>query len=152
MSGTAGAITTAGSNPLFSLHPNDNPGALISSVILKEDNYPEWSTELRNSLQAKRKLGFIDGTLTKPATEPDLSMWLAANSMIIGWIRTSIDPKIRSTVTYESVAETLWESLLWFLWNLTTNLPLLRVHCLLIRNNIVDWLEGLFISLLHGLI
>ncbi|KAG2327456.1 hypothetical protein Bca52824_010184 [Brassica carinata] len=80
-------VTVAAPNPLYRLHPSENLGALISSVILKEDNYPEWAIELRNSLQAKQKLGFIDGTLTKPAAEPDLSMWLAANSMIIGWIR-----------------------------------------------------------------
>ena len=96
---------------MFSLHPSDNPGALISSVVLKEENYLEWSTELRNSLQAKKKIRFIDGTLTKPVAEPDLSSWLAANSMTVGWIQTSIDPKIHSTVAYESVAATLWESL-----------------------------------------
>lgn len=113
MSGPIGAITAAAAstNPLFLLHPSDNPGALISFVVLKEQNYPEWATEMRNSLQAKQKLGFIDGTLTKPTLEPDLSFWLAANSMIIGWIRTFIDSKIRSTVSYESVAATLWESL-----------------------------------------
>lgn len=64
---------------------------------------------MRNSLQAKQKLGFIDGTLTKPTQEPYLSLWLAANSMIIGWIRTSMDSKIHSTFSYESVAATLWE-------------------------------------------
>lgn len=31
--------------------------------------------------------------------------------MIIGWIRTSIDPAIRSTVSFVSDAATLWESL-----------------------------------------
>lgn len=111
MSGPVGAVTVAAPNPLYQLHPSDNPGALISSVVLKEDNYPESATELRNSLQAKWKLSFINGTLTKPAAEPDLSMWLAANSMIIGWICTSIDPKIRSTVSYESEASKLWENL-----------------------------------------
>lgn len=112
MSDPVGAITTAITpNPLLRLHPSDNPGALISSIVLKEDNYPEWATEMRNSLQAKQKLGFINGTVSKPASEPDLSLWLAVNSMIIGWIRTSIDPRILSTVAYQSLAATLWENL-----------------------------------------
>ncbi|XP_010463456.1 PREDICTED: uncharacterized protein LOC104744141 [Camelina sativa] len=89
----------ASSTKIYSLNAYDNPCALISSVILTEDNYPEWATELKNSLQAKQKLGFIDGTVLKPAVEPDLSMWLNANSMIVGRIRTSIDPKICSTVS-----------------------------------------------------
>ena len=95
----------------YYLHPSDNPGALITSVLLTHENYTEWSTELQNSLQAKRKTGFIGGIIVKPETEPDLSRWLAANSMIVGWIRTSIDPKVRSTVTHVPEAYKLWETL-----------------------------------------
>lgn len=96
---------------IYYLHPSDNPGALITSVLLKRDNYTEWATELSNSIQAKRKLGFINGTFTKPTSEPDLSRWMATNSMLVGWIRTSIDPKIRSTVSFVHEAHKLWENL-----------------------------------------
>ncbi|XP_019094564.1 PREDICTED: uncharacterized protein LOC104759902 [Camelina sativa] len=95
----------------YYLHPSDNPGALITSVLLRGDNYSEWATELSNSLQAKQKLGFINGSFVKPAADPDLSRWLATNSMIVGWIRTSIDPKIRSTVTFVPEAHKLWDNL-----------------------------------------
>lgn len=96
----------------YRLHPSDNPGALITSVQLTHDNYPEWFTEFRNSLQAKQKIGFIDGTIPKPADDhPDLGRWLAANSMIVGWIRTSIDAKVCSTVTHVPDAYKLWETL-----------------------------------------
>lgn len=60
------------SSPYY-LHPSDNPGVLITSVLLRGDNYNEWATELSNSIQAKRKFGFIDGTIPKPTSEPDLS-------------------------------------------------------------------------------
>lgn len=107
------ATTTQAINAVspYYLHPSDNPGALITSVSLTSDNYSEWSTELRNSLQAKHKTGFIDGTIQKPETEPDLTRWLAANSMIVGWIRTSIDSKVRSIVTFVPEAHKLWETL-----------------------------------------
>ena len=36
---------------------------------------------------------------------------MATNSMLVGWIRTSIDPMIRSTVTFVQDAHKLWESL-----------------------------------------
>ena len=84
---------------------------LITTVLLNSNNYPEWSTELRNSLQANQKTGFIDGTIPKPDTEPDLSRWPAANSMIVVWIRTSIDAKVRSTVMFVPEAHKLWETL-----------------------------------------
>ncbi|XP_010507211.1 PREDICTED: uncharacterized protein LOC104783806 [Camelina sativa] len=113
-----GSNTTPGTQLVVSVPPSpyqlnasDNPGALISSVILQEDNYAEWATELKNSLQAKQKLGFIDGSVPKPTTEPELASWRAANSMIIGWICTSIDPKLRSTVSFITDASTLWVSL-----------------------------------------
>lgn len=95
----------------YYLNPSNNPRALITTVLLNNNNYPEWSTELRNSLQAKQKTGFIDGTIPKPDTEPDLSRWPAANSMIVVWIRTSIDAKVRSTVMFVPEAHKLWEIL-----------------------------------------
>lgn len=106
-----GAIINTNSTSLYYLHPSDNPGSLITSVLLRGDNYTEWATELSNSIQAKQKLGFIQGTIAKPTTEPDLSRWQATNSMLVGWIRTSIDPKIRSTVTFVPEAHKLWENL-----------------------------------------
>ena len=96
----------------YSLFASDNPGAVITSVQLNGDNYNEWSSEMLNALQAKRKLGFINGTLKKPDEgSPDLENWLAVNSMLVGWIRTSIQPKVRSTVTYISDAHQFWSNL-----------------------------------------
>lgn len=60
----------------YYLHPSDNPGSLISPVQLKGENYKEWARSMRNSLRAKKKLGFINGTLMKPAEDsPDLEDW-----------------------------------------------------------------------------
>lgn len=61
-----------------------------------------------NALQAKRKMGFINGTLKKLASDsPNLDNWLTVNSMIVGWIRASIEPKVQSTATYISDAHLL---------------------------------------------
>lgn len=105
---TIPAINT--SSPYY-LTSSDNPEALITYFLLTSENYSEWSTELRNSLQAKQKTGFIDGIIPKPDTEPDLSRWLAANSMIVGWIRTSINAKVYLIVTFVPEAHKLWETL-----------------------------------------
>ncbi|CAL9235088.1 unnamed protein product, partial [Arabidopsis halleri] len=96
----------------YALFASDNPGALISSVQLNGENYNEWATEMRNALQAKRKIGFIDGTIEKPPPDSDdLDPWKSVNSMIVGWIRSSIEPKVRSTVTYFVDAHSLWVNL-----------------------------------------
>lgn len=65
-----------------------------------------------NALQAKFKVGFINGTLTKPAVDsPGLENWLTANSMIVGWISASIEPSVKLSVTYISDACQLWTNL-----------------------------------------
>lgn len=66
----------------------------------------------KNALQAKHKLYFIDGNVPKPQANPQLARWLANNSMIIGWIRTSIEPCVRSTVTFIAEPHKLWKNLL----------------------------------------
>lgn len=111
VSTSTGLMTSSTPDTPYALHHSDNPGSLITPVILKGDNYSEWATEFWNSLQAKQKIGFINGTIPKPLTNPDLTRWTSANSMIVGWIRTSIDPTVRSTVSHVPDAFLLWESL-----------------------------------------
>lgn len=79
---------------------------------LKGDNYNEWAMEMENALRAKKKIGFIDGSLPKPDEgSDDLEAWLSVNSMFVGWIRSSIEPRVRSTVTFITDAYKLWDSL-----------------------------------------
>lgn len=96
----------------YLLANSDNPRAVISTVTLNGDNYNEWATKMLNSLQAKRKTGFINGSIPKsPVTDPNYENWKTVNSMIVGWIRTSIEPKVKSTVTFISDAHLLWTDL-----------------------------------------
>lgn len=89
----------------YSLYGSNNPGSMISYVLLNGDNYNEWSTEMLNALQTKRKRGFINGTMKKPTSDNvDFKNWKKVNSMIVGWIRASIESKVRSTVTLISDA------------------------------------------------
>ncbi|VFQ59364.1 unnamed protein product [Cuscuta campestris] len=65
---------------------------------------------MKNALRAKRKLGFIDGTQTlSPAAAPhDVDAWISVNSMVQGWIMTSLDASIRSTVSFMDTTRALW--------------------------------------------
>lgn len=74
-----------GATTPYSLHSSDNPGALITSVMFNSENYNEWSTELVDALKAKRKLGFIDGSIPKPSIDDqNFELWSSVNSMIVG--------------------------------------------------------------------
>ena len=96
----------------YSLHASDNSGALITSVMFTGANYNDWSTELINALKAKHKLGFIDGTIPKLSIDDSkFELWSSVNSMIVGWIRSSIEAWVRSTVTFISDSHKLWDNL-----------------------------------------
>ncbi|XP_010431103.1 PREDICTED: uncharacterized protein LOC104715395 [Camelina sativa] len=85
---------------------------MISAITLTGDNYNEWASEMLNALRAKKKTGFIDGSLRRPgADSSDLETWTSVNSMVIGWLRTSISPRVCSTVLFHTSARDLWETL-----------------------------------------
>ncbi|CAH9146646.1 unnamed protein product [Cuscuta epithymum] len=111
MAGRATA-TPSPQNPIYALSPSDNPGTTIIHVVLKGYNYEEWGRAFRISLRAKRKLMFFDGTLKQPdETSADLDEWWTVNSMIVAWIFNTIDPALRTSISYRDVARDLWEDI-----------------------------------------
>ena len=48
----------------FFLHHGESPGAILVAQPLTEDNYPTWARAMRMALDAKSKLGFVDGSIT----------------------------------------------------------------------------------------
>ncbi|XP_026399823.1 uncharacterized protein LOC113295713 [Papaver somniferum] len=100
------------SNPLYALASNDNPGTVITHVVLKGSNYEEWAKAIRVSLGAKRKLGFINGKVLKHTTDSnDLEDWWTVNYMIVAWIFNTIDPNIHFTIYYRDTSYELWEDI-----------------------------------------
>ena len=53
------------SSPYF-LSNSDNPGVSLVVQHLTEENYSTWSRAVLIALDAKTKLGFIDGSIPKP--------------------------------------------------------------------------------------
>ena len=89
----------------YYLHPSEGPGVLITAVIFDGKNFDLWERAVRTALIAKNKLGFIDGTLTRPAETSDVDFsevnaWDMANSMLCSWLLNIIDPKLRMSVAY----------------------------------------------------
>jgi hypothetical protein len=55
------------SSPYF-LHSADHPGAILVSTLLNGDNYPTWKRAMKMALNAKNKLVFVNGSLSKPTS------------------------------------------------------------------------------------
>lgn len=55
----------------YDLSSGDNPGSVISQPPLRGPNYDEWATNIRLVLKARKKFGFVDGTIPKPADDDE---------------------------------------------------------------------------------
>lgn len=64
--------------------------------------------------QGTRKWGFVEGTINKQDDDKsiDLEDWWTVQSMIVSWIMNTIEPTMRSTVTYYDTAKELWDDLM----------------------------------------
>lgn len=101
------------SNPFF-IHHSDHPGLVLVSKPLNGDNYSPWLRAMTIALNAKNKLGFVNGTLKTPSAEKnpnDYATWSRCNDMVHSWIINSIAPEISDSVIYYTTAREVWEDL-----------------------------------------
>ena len=63
------------------------------------------------ALQAKNKLGFVDGTLIKPSIEKDVSNWARCNDLVSSWILNSVSLNIRNSILYAETTYGIWNDL-----------------------------------------
>ena len=84
--------------------------AVISQPQLNGVNYDEWAINFRMALSSRKKFGFLDGSIPKPeAGSSYLEDWVANNHLLVGWIKKTIEPKIRSTISTREIAKDLWD-------------------------------------------
>ncbi|XP_074363225.1 uncharacterized protein LOC141703653 [Apium graveolens] len=100
MSATAGSSTATllDVNHPYYLHPSDNPGMILTTVILDENKYNQWHRSIEIYLSSKLKLGFVDGTYAQPASNIPLSVyWTRCNNMVTSWLLNSVTANIRNS-------------------------------------------------------
>ncbi|CAL9221360.1 unnamed protein product [Arabidopsis halleri] len=96
----------------YDLTSADNPGAVISNPLLKGTNYDEWACGMKTALCSRKKFGFLDGSIERPAEgSPDLEDWWTIQALLVSWIKMTIDPVLRSNISHRDVAKDLWDHL-----------------------------------------
>ncbi|KAL9818192.1 putative retrotransposon gag domain, retrotransposon Copia-like protein [Arabidopsis thaliana] len=96
----------------YDLTAADNPGAVISHPLLKGSNYDEWACGIKTALCSRKKFGFLDGSIARPEEgSADLDDWWTIQALLVSWIKMSIDPSLRSSISHRDVAKDLWDTL-----------------------------------------
>ncbi|XP_070055588.1 uncharacterized protein [Nicotiana tomentosiformis] len=99
------------SSPLFLLS-SDVPGVSLVTVPFSDIGFGGWRHSMIVSLSARNKIGFIDGSCTKPPeNSPQFKQWDRCNNMIISWLTNSLSPDIAESVQYSDTAESIWTQL-----------------------------------------
>ncbi|XP_074278754.1 uncharacterized protein LOC141602357 [Silene latifolia] len=104
------------SSPLY-LHPSDSPSLTLTQTIFNGDNYEIWADAVRNGLDAKNKLGFVEGTVKKPEAntsgEDSLESvaWRQCNAMIKAWFRNVIETRLHPSITFSATVAEIWKEL-----------------------------------------
>eukprot|EP00261_Vitis_vinifera_P030615 XP_019071858.1 PREDICTED: uncharacterized protein LOC100853407 [Vitis vinifera] len=101
------------SSPYF-LHNGDHPSlSLVSlSLVGSGSNYHSWRRSMVTALNAKNKLGFVDGTISRPAATDLLAgPWSRCNSMVVSWLSNSVCKEIAESILYHETAIEIWNDL-----------------------------------------
>ena len=96
----------------FFLHSGDHPGLALVSHVLTGPNYNTWSRAMVMALNAKNKLGFVDGSLRSPPTDDPMGgVWSRCNSMVTSWLLNAVSKEIADSLLYLDTAHAVWTDL-----------------------------------------
>lgn len=98
-------------NPLI-LHPSDGPMSVSVSKLEGAADFRTWKRSCEIQLSAKRKLGFVRGTVTRSVDdETNGVQWDTCNNMAIAWIHNSVSDSIRNSILFIDTASEIWNQL-----------------------------------------
>ncbi|XP_074297331.1 uncharacterized protein LOC141628041 [Silene latifolia] len=114
---TGGPKTIPVTSPLY-LHPSDGPNLNVTQIIFDGSNYDLWADAVKNGLDAKNKLAFIEGKVKKPEVNEDEEeesveaiAWRQYNVTLRAWLRNVIDPKLHASISFNQPIQDVWEEL-----------------------------------------
>ncbi|KAF7811819.1 Aldehyde dehydrogenase family 16 member like [Senna tora] len=87
-------------NPSSILTNGDQPGMALVTFPLNGSNYIAWSIAFCTALEAKRNIGFIDGSIQKPTDPREFEVWKPIDSMVKCWLTSSISKEIAESLIH----------------------------------------------------
>ena len=98
-------------SPYF-MHTSDHPGLILISIKIDGSKFDDWEAAMKIALEAKNKIGFVDGSLPRPL-ESDLNfrIWSRCNSLVKSWILNSVSTQIYRSILRLSDATDVWNDL-----------------------------------------
>ena len=92
-------------SPCF-LSSGYNLGVSLVVQPLTEEIYNTWSRAILISLDAKTKLGFIDGSIPKPQSvdHPYYTSWCKCNSNVLARLFNFVSKDLQSSIVYFKTA------------------------------------------------
>ncbi|XP_074361896.1 uncharacterized protein LOC141702107 [Apium graveolens] len=95
-------------NPLH-LQNSNSPGMKLVSDCFDGTGFGNWKRSMTIALSARNKLGFVDGSITKPtADSPMFKSWSRCNDMVISWILGALSKQIGRSVIYSNSVHEMW--------------------------------------------
>ncbi|KAL6213315.1 hypothetical protein ACLB2K_012762 [Fragaria x ananassa] len=95
-------------HPLF-LHHSDQPGAMLVSEPLAEDNYSTWASSMMMALHIKNNTGFVDGTLKRPTINAEERLqWDRCNTLVKTWLISAMSKNMSKSVIHCKEARGMW--------------------------------------------
>ncbi|CAL1393379.1 unnamed protein product [Linum trigynum] len=110
--GTLSAELIPISSPLY-LHPSENPAQQFGSDLLNDLNYGEWVNDMTETLIAKNKLAFVDGSLSRAqaGSARHQEAWDRCDATVKGWLKTAMTREVRNSVRMATTARAIWTDL-----------------------------------------
>lgn len=103
---------TSDSTSPYYINPSENTALPIVSEKFNGEAFNEWKRSMIIALATKNKLGFINGSLPKPAvSDPNYSAWERCDAIIISYILRSLESSIARSVLFLSTSQEIWKDL-----------------------------------------
>ncbi|XP_074306997.1 uncharacterized protein LOC141642178 [Silene latifolia] len=100
-------------SPLY-LHQSDSTSLMLTQIIFNGDNYDLWAPTVRNGLDAKNKLAFIEGKAASEVWEELKNRYSAGNAPRVHQLKGDLAECKQgrlSVVEYYTKLKTIWDEL-----------------------------------------
>ncbi|XP_048501514.1 uncharacterized protein LOC125497856 [Beta vulgaris subsp. vulgaris] len=99
-------------NNVYYLSSSDLNTTKLVPIVFSGSGFADWKRSMVIALSARNKLGFVDGSISKPSGNANLlKIWTRCNDLVISWFLASLDQVIARSILYFKTAREIWLNL-----------------------------------------